>query len=476
MINYLKLQKESLFLYLNNALVAILSFASIAILSHYLIPYEYGKFRYALSLVNISTSIGALGLAQSIYYFLNSSTNKNEEYQYINASRVILLFTSLLAGFVLFLITIAFPLPGFNINLFNIFLIVLISVLQITELNIFIKNKFTFYYFTNIISSYIIRIALFYYAYTENVKLDVYIQIWLFNVLLSAFINQIFIEYIYKNEKFVLLISKIKDLWKYSLPIGLGLFFGIVLGQTDRYIVISFFKDAEKLAILSNANFEIPIISALYTSFFTIAFPGMLKAFENKDVHSLISQRHNYQLNVSSILFPICIALIVFSTEILTFLFGDFYHKSATLFAIYSITYFFRFTSYHDLFLISGRTKFIAYIQAVEMFFHILLCTLFIYWFDVLGASIAVLVTNFLYFLVSSYLGAKTCKIPLHKLYPNKQLLFNLLISIVVVSPFYLIIHLQENLYLKIIFIAVYCTFATLTLFYLQFNKKKNAV
>ncbi len=256
------------------------------------------------------------------------------------------------------------------------------------------------------------------------------------------------------------------------MPLGIALFFGVLLVQVDRVVLTYLFKDPIKLAIISNGNFEVPLITAFYASFSTIAFPKMLKAFNANNKIDMLKYRYEYQINVALLLFPIVLAFIFFSTEIMRVVFGEYYISSAKLFSVYSITFLFRFTSYHDLFLITKKTKYIAYIQAAELIFHIILTYVFIQMFSLIGASIAVLVTNLFYFLIASYLGSKVIEMPLTSLYPYKRLLMMLIISTVILLPFYWLINNVDALYLKVVFIAVYTLINIVTLYFI--NSKQN--
>lgn len=478
MFKLFRAHKESIILYANNASVAILNFLSIAFLSHILIPNDYGMYRYMLMLVSICISLGSLGFSQAVFYYIYQAANKAEEYAYINANRIAILMSFALSVALFYLISKILPIADntFAIDRYNGLLIAVIfaGIVQSIELNIFLKNHKTWFYFTNIICSYIIRLTLFYVAYLSQASLFTYVNIWFLNSLLSIVINQIYIEILYDSQKFRISKLFIKQVIMYSLPIGAGLFFGVLLSQVDRVVLTYLFKDPVKLAIVSNGNFEVPIITAFYTSFYTIAFPKMLYAYNSGNKHEMLFYRHEYQRVVAILLFPIVLSFIFFSQEIITIVFGNYYVESVKLFTVYAITFLFRFTSYHDLFMVTKKTKYIAYIQAIELVVHIILTFVFINMFDIIGASIAVLVTNIMYFAVASYLGAKAADVPFFKLYPFKNLLKQILISLLLLLPFYLLIDAINTQWLKVVLIIIYTITNILTLYYI--NNKSDVV
>lgn len=476
MINTIRNQKESIFLYANNASVAILNFVSIAFLSHVLIPQDYGSYKYMFMIISICVALGSLGFSQAVFYYVYQAVDKVEEYAYLNASRFCLLLSfgvSVISFYVLnHFLTV--DQSGYAFNKFYGLLIGIIfsGIIQSIELNVFLKNRHSWFYFTNIICSYIIRLVLFYIAYLHQADLFTYVNIWFLNAILSTLVNQLYLEYLYEGSKFYLSRKYIIQIIKYSMPIGLALFFGVLLVQVDRVVLTYLFKDPIKLAIISNGNFEVPLITAFYASFSTIAFPNMMKAFEANNKLDMLKYRYEYQINVSVLLFPIVLAFIFFSKDIMTVVFGDFYINSAKLFSVYAITFLFRFTSYHDLFLISKKTKYIAYIQAAELVFHLILTFIFIQMFDIIGASIAVLTTSIIYFMIASYLGSKVVQVPLNLLYPYKRLFYLFMIALIILSPFYYFINSIDSIYFKVFFISIYTILSIIVLYI--FNSKQN--
>ncbi len=427
-------------------------------------------------IISICVALGSLGFSQAVFYYIYQAVDKVEEYAYLNASRfcLILSFGVSVISFYILNNLLTIDQSSYSFNKFYGLLIGIIfsGIVQSVELNVFLKNKCSWFYFTNIISSYTIRLILFYVAYLYQADLFTYVNIWFLNALLSTLINQLYLEFLYQGAPFKLSKQYIAQIIKYSMPLGIALFFGVLLVQVDRVVLTYLFKDPIKLAIISNGNFEVPLITAFYASFSTIAFPKMLKAFNANNKIDMLKYRYEYQINVALLLFPIVLAFIFFSTEIMRVVFGEYYISSAKLFSVYSITFLFRFTSYHDLFLITKKTKYIAYIQAAELIFHIILTYVFIQMFSLIGASIAVLVTNLFYFLIASYLGSKVIEMPLTSLYPYKRLLMMLIISTVILLPFYWLINNVGALYLKVVFIAVYTLINIVTLYFI--NSKQN--
>lgn len=473
-----KSNKESFQLYLGSSLISVFNFLSIAMLSHFLIPAEYGTFRYILMLVSIAVAIGSMGFAQSIYYFLQKSQDAQQAYNYINALRAGLIISTLivLLGLACYQTIFAAKNTFLNWNRLNFWIILLIipGIFQSVELNIFLSIRKMQSYFVNTLSILSIKIALIFIAYTMKASLVHYVFILGITAILPSLINTIVVEKYFSSEKFQIHFSYLQQLWKYGLPIGIGLLFGVIMSQADKMLLNYIFKDPLSIAIVSNGNFEVPLITVFYTSFSTIAFPYMVKAYQNNNIAELIDIRRKYQKEVVLILFPIVIALIAWSPNFIALAFGKFYTESAALFAVYATTFFLRFNSYHDIFLITNRTKYISYIQGIELVFHLVLSYFLIRQFGPIGASFAAVITNMLYAFVCIYISKLILKVRMIDVVPFWYLYKIVFIAAAIMFPFYFLSLVFDADLLKLICAALYVPSCILLLYKLEIPKNSN--
>lgn len=417
-----------------------------------------------------------MGFAQAIYYYLQKSTNAQQAYTYINALRIGLILSSsiVLIGMYLYQFLFAQNHAFLDWNRFNIWIILLIipGIFQSVELNIFLSMRRMSSYFVNNLSLLSIKVALLFIAYTMKASLIHYVFILSITAVLPSLINNINIERFFSAEKFKLDFSALKDIWSYGLPIGIGLLFGVIMSQTDKLLLSYLFKDPLSIAIVSNGNFEVPLITVFYTSFSTIAFPYMLKAYQNNNIKELIDIRKNYQKEVVLILFPIVIALIAWSPSFINLAFGEYYQQSAALFAIYAISFFLRFNSYHDIFLITNKTKYISIIQGVELVFHIVLSYFLIKHFGIMGASFAAVITNLLYAFVCIFISKKILNVTMVEVVPFWYLYKIAFIAAGLMFPFYFLSLLFDMHALKLLVAAAYVPVCILSLYKLEAPRK----
>lgn len=468
--------KESFQLYFGNSLISVFNFLVIALLSHFLIPNEYGSFRYILMIVSIAVSLGSFGFTQSIYYFLIKSTNAQQAYNYINALRLGLIIGSFIVVLGLFLYQFIFQsafifLDWHRYN-FWVILLIIPSIFQSVELNVFLSMKRTGVYFINTLTALTIKLALIFIAFTIKASLIHYLLILGITGLLPIIFNNIYIEKMFREESFNINWNALKQLWSYGLPIGIGLFFGIIMSHTDKLILTVLLKDPVNIARISNGNFEIPLITVFYTSFSAIAFPLMMKEYNSNNIPAFLEIRRNYQKEVVLILFPIVLALISWAPSLTILAFGYFYQSSAVFFAIYAVTFFYRFSSYHDIFLITGKTKYISIIQGLELLFHVVLTYFLVRQYGLIGASIAHLITNTIYVYVCTLISKLILNVTMLDVIPFWYLYKIFFIAAVLMFPFYFLSEYFENNFVKLLFAGVYVVFSILILYKLETKKK----
>lgn len=470
-----KNNRDSFQLYLGNSFLSVFTFLSIALLSHFLIPNEYGSFRYMLMMMSIAVSLGTLGFSQAIFYYLNTSKTAQLAYDYINALRIGLLISAAAVVFILsiyqWMMSSSTPFFDWNRYYFWMILLIIPGIFQSVELNIFLSMRRVGSYFINTLTIQTVKLGLLFIAYTMKAALIHYVLILVITGILPSIFNNFYIQRFFAEEKFSIRWELLRNLWRYGLPIGIGLFFGVIMTHTDKLLLSYLLNDSLSIARISNGNFEVPLITVFYTSFSAIAFPLMLKAYNDGNTKELLSVRNNYQREVTLILYPIVIALIVWSPSLIPLLFGSTYQSSALFFAIYAITFFYRFNSYHDIFLITNKTKYISIIQGVELVFHIGLTYILISAYGLIGASIAHLITNTIYAFVCTLISRNLLKVKMTDIIPFWYLYKILFIASVIMFPFYFVSIYFNSDIIRLLFAAVYVVVCILALYKLETKK-----
>lgn len=437
--NKIQSNKEAMLLYVGNSFITLSSFLIIALLSHFLPIETYGIYRLIITISTLAITLGSLGFANALYYYL-SSANFSQYQSKINSNRMGLIIMSMITLFLMKLISFFFfeKLAGFQLAQYQWVIagIVAIGILQANELHIFLINKKIKVYLVITLSVIILRIASLFIAYYQHWSLLDLLNLHLMWSFISLLVNQILINRFNQIRQLQINWKEIFEQFQYGFPIGLGLFFGVVLINADRIMLSAFYPDPAQFAILSNGNFEVPIITQFYISFSTIALPMMIEAYKQKDFQQFFQIRSKYQQEIMMILFPIVFALINWSGPIIRIIFGQNYIESAALFAVFASSFFIRFTSHHDVFLASNQTKYISIIQGIELIFHLILTYVLLNKFGMIGASYAYLITNIFYFIFTSYYSAKIMGVGVWKIHNWKHMPVNLLLCGIILLAF----------------------------------------
>ncbi len=427
-IHKLKSNQDSFSLFAGNGLVVFSNFALLAFLSYVLPITEYGSYRQLTTFIVIGITIGSLGFSQALYFFLSKAKNdKQEQYNVINAARALVLFGAITSVFWMFFLfgyfSIEFNNPMFNDLVGFGFLIALVGILQSIELNSFLCLKKLRFYFVGFLCITVVQFIFLAFCYYSSAPINDYLTVILLASITRLLVNTIYIEKYFAGCKVNVVLEKLAQLLQYALPIGLGIICGTIMLNADKVILMHFETSPEAFAILSNGTFEVPLIANYYLAFATVALPAMILAWEKGDMRQMHHVRHQYIRLVAPVLFPVVIGFIIWSESLITLLFSSTYIESASIFAIFSFITLVRFCSHHDIFLASGKTKFILLLQFIEVLVFIFLCFWLIEKYGIMGAPIAALITNYAYFIVTSIISARISKTSISALFPNKFLL-----------------------------------------------------
>lgn len=437
--------KKSFLLFAGNSMITVFNFILLAFLSHILSVDSYGSYRQLLTLISIGTVIGSLGFSNALYYYLNlPDQGEQKKYDLLNSARLLVFTGAVLSVFLLFFMS-DFLVSGFsdfaNDQLFYLALVLgFLNIIQCMDQSLYLSFNKISVYFLGVGCSILLRSVFFIYGWLHDLPLSFYLWVSVWSGIFTFLFNISFQEFFLFRS----LIRKIdwhlfRAQLKYAIPIGLGLLTGVFMLNNDRLVLSYFIKDVRAFAILSNGAFEVPLVSTFYTSFSVVAIPLMIQAYSQGNIKRLLEIRYDYIRIVAPLLFPFVFIFIFWNQPIITTLFGANYSESGMIFGIYSMVLFIRFCSHQDIFMVAGKTSYVLYIQGVEVIFNLLLNILFIYYWGIIGAPVAALCTNVIYFFVISFVSAKILNVKIFVLFPFPFLMKNILLCLIFILPFYML-------------------------------------
>jgi O-antigen/teichoic acid export membrane protein len=452
LLNFTSLKsKKSTTLIFGNIILTLLNFLIVIVLSNKLSINFYGQIREIMLYAGFVYILGSAGFSQTSYYFLNKTDDELEVLKITGALRFILFLFTTIVFFGLFIFNLFNPISLGSTEKLVLVIYLVALILSSVDLNLsYYHKKGKGFFMANGIIILIKLILVFQFTKYEFSLLN-----FLFILSLTQWLTVFYSVLSLKKRYFGSFgfgddFSIIKKLFRYALPITVSTILGFLILNTDK-ILISFVNlSKDKLAIISNISFEAPIVSTIYFSFFTIALPSMIKAFEKKDYKQVLAERFNYTYTVAKLILPIVVSFIVWNQDYIAVIFGAVYRDYGFLFAVFSTISLLRFCSHHDIFLATNNTSYILYYQIIEFVFQVILSIILYYIYDLLGLVIASVVTNYCYMFFVNLKSSKILKVRFIDVLPFKFLIKRL---VILSSSAFFIKILFENLYNDIFWI-----------------------
>lgn len=410
----------------------IISMLSAMLLSRFRTLAEYGTYSQLLLVIDLVTTIFMLGLPNSINFFLARADNEKEKCKFLSVYYSLSTFLGLFIG---------------------IILVLSISVITNYFRNPLIKNYLYFlavYPWSNIILSSIENVLIVYQRTDLLIVFRIMNSISLLFILiivqilglgfseymiLFVFIEASFALSVYyivdklSNGLFIGIdIGLIKNIIKFSFPIGLASVISILNVQLDK--LIGKFFSVEEVAIYANAAREMPV-TIIASSLSSVLMPKLAKLLkENRNEEAVKIWKNSIVLSYILICLFSC-GLFVFAPEVITILYSKKYLPGVEVFRIYSLVLLLRVTYFGMILNAIGKTKFIFYSSLASLGLNLVLNYWFYLTLGFIGPSIATFISIFLVQLYQLIATSFLIKIELKNLFPWKEVCVITIINII---------------------------------------------
>lgn len=454
-----KLGTDAVKLTIVKVLTTFLTMLSAMLLSRFRTLSEYGTYSQIQLITTTVVSIFAIGMPNSINYFLAKADTKEERGVFLSVYYSTCTITGIVAG--LFSVTL---IPVFEIYFKNgclgiywYFLllypwtkIILSGIENILIVYHNIKRLFVFKVLYSVFTLLIILIA-----WLADISFYVYMLFFIgVEVLFS-----LWTYFISAREsgglKFSIEKKIIMEIFTFSLPIGLSSIISTISIEIDKAL-IGFLYTTEEMAIYTNASKEMPV-SIIATSITAVLLPQLVKLLaKEKKEQAIYLWDKATQLSYIFIAF-IAFALFIFAPEIITLLYSEKYLPGVNVFRVYSLVLLLRVTYFGMILNAVGKTKFIFYTSIVSLILNVVLNLVCYYMFGFIGPAIATFLSIIIMAFVQLVYTAKVLKIDLSKIFPWKNLFKITLINIgmsIIVYKFREML-LTENLYHNVLIAIV---------------------
>lgn len=402
---------DSIILSIVRAVTICTSLVQTMILSRIMSLSEYGTYSGLLIVISIVTTFSNLGLNNAINYFYNKYENNEEKKKYINIIFSITVIAGLIGAIITFLfknsIANYYENPIItNLIIYIIFRPLFANIISLYQSLYISVGRAKVIAIRNLLIAIIqtIFVPLSFYI-VKDISIMLVVQLTLDIVQLIYFGLDFFKKEIQINP-FKFDLDVVKEILKYSIPMGLALMMGTLFKESDK-LVIARLMDTETLAMYTNMSKQLPFefIALAFTSVVTPEIVKLYYANKKKEVINLWSNYMKFGYISTWIL---CAGAIVCAKELLLFLYSDKYIAGLNVFIIYLVVEMFRFTYFGMILSATGHTKYILNSSIISLLTNIILNIIFYKTFGIIGPAIASLICVI---TMGSFQLMKSCKI-----------------------------------------------------------------
>jgi len=408
--------------------------------------------------VSMLVSISVFGIPQAVFRFMSDDDYRTKEKYEKNILCVFLLFG--IFGSLVTFFGASFLSTIFMNSYFFKYRILLASLVFLEIMLSFFPNFFIVEGRNKYLAIFHIAPSITYFALLLLVlsflKVEVYFLIVLllvrFLVMTSLALNNAL--HIAFNKASVTL-SFMKEIVKFSLPLGLSIVLGVIVKYTDK-MVVSILLDERTFAVFTNGAFEVPFVSMISSSLFVILTPTIVKYANQNNFATIRNIWKRAGKTLMVLIVPIAVTLIVFAKYFVVILFSDKYIDSIPVFMVYQTLLIIRLYVFSPIYIAFNKTSVYFKITLTSSLINLFLDIIMVLTFGMIGAALASVVSIFFgLFLslknISDFTGAKK----LSDFFPINELLISLLASSLVSLGFYYVCELIDIFAVDIILIII---------------------
>ncbi|MGC9361376.1 MAG: oligosaccharide flippase family protein [Candidatus Syntrophosphaera sp.] len=389
------------------------------VLARILIPAELGTYRQLFLIYATFSTLMLLGIPQSALFFLPKLRHIDSKKEFI--SRTVNLVT-LLA----FLFGIAiFAFRGFIARIFNNpRLDLLLIIYAVYPLFMFVTQIYSSITLGMKRPSKTIAFTLFSVASdavfilgTALLTRNLYYIV--LGVMVSAFIQWGFAHFNLNSYRTKVSFDPefYREVFQYSLPLGLASIIGMLSIQLDKFVVSGFFTPAQ-YAVFSIGAVELPFISILANSVNAILLPSI-----SGDPGRLTDIYRAAVRKNALIIFPLAMLFFIFAHPIITLLYTDTYAASVPYFQVYLLILPLRIATYGIIFMALKKTRYIMLNSIFVLLLNLVLNLILVKSMGMMGAAVATVIATWISVGIYLYWIKRKLLFRLPELFPFKALL-----------------------------------------------------
>lgn len=386
----------------------------------------YKIFFLYLGLIPFLTMAG--GPLHSVYYWIGK---KNHNAEFIQSTWIATNFLSIVFVIPLVLISYLFR-SHLPLEFYQILILIFCSVLVCPSAHyaeVCMAKGQTIKSSMISLSFELIKTIGFIFIAWKHKNIDYLFSYYLIIMSLS-FIVMNTLAYYDKVISFNIDYAKVKDVFKYSLPISFSSGLLFIIEKSDQ-LILSIFLSAENFAFFSMGSLLIPPLYLLESAIQKKLIPNLAKEYEEHNYTAMAKSVSKAIEDMGFLIIPSIFGLIFFAYPIIKILYTDQYREAAIYLQIFSLSYFFLLIPHDSILRASGKTKMILKTYTIFTPISILLLLLTAKYTNALTTLAVALVLKFMPKLYCFSICAKVINQEIRSMIPFKKLFYYSALSLI---------------------------------------------
>jgi len=402
----------------SRAITIVVQLSSMVILTRILRKETFGLLTFVLIAYATVLTISQLGLPDSIFYFFERVPKTSRKSLALLMGKTLFLI-GLGSSLILLILTFIAPRWGYSVNGLFIPLIFLalleLPTIPLPNIMIAIERAKTAAWL-NIVFGITQFLALVIPASLGQPLMVIMISLLGYGAVRFVLSNLVFFKS-FKGKRGPLAKGMMKELLRYSVPLGFSQILWGLNRQIDKFIVAAFFP-AAILAEYAIGAWELPVIPTIAYSVAAVMMPKFVSFHLKGDHAELLSLWLKAIKKVSIIVLPLTILFLIIAEEFIVVLFSEKYIAAALPFRIYTLILIQRVAAYSSMHRALGNTKIISYAAIYLVAINLGLSIPLVLLMGIAGPPTATLIANMFTWWYSLKKMASTLGVSLSEVFP----------------------------------------------------------
>jgi O-antigen/teichoic acid export membrane protein len=395
---------------------SILLLVSSIIMVRYFSKEDYGTYLQLMLIMNTAVMLTLVGLPQSILYFYPQVQNKK---QLVIQTVLIGLILSILSAILIYLLRFALADVLNNHSLIQYLPIISIAIVlqcfvSFREPFLISNDSLILNSLTTLLASLIIYIPMFTALFLgADIKQIITLFVWCtFAKCVIFFILGFHLIKRKSKESYTLDTSitykkfSLSEQMRYSFPIGLASYIGVIGRQIDKYMISAFFAPSH-FAVYSRGAMEVPLVKDVTYSLNAMTMPQYVTAHKNKDTKKFIQLMHGNMDKIAKLNFGVFAFLFFEAKIVMEILYTKEYVSATPIFQTYLILLLLGITVYGMIPRVTGRTRQLTLATVITVLTNIAVSLSLIPLLGPIGAALGTIIGSICYAAFLLYCATK---------------------------------------------------------------------